>query len=76
MSSVQNKHKQIDQCLILYGMKLTGLSGHIRYRGLGIIDVESKIKALKAAWVYRLKESDHCIPCKLYVISIFHVSYM
>ena len=51
-------------------MKLTGLSGHIRYRGLGIIDVESKIKALKAAWVYRLKESDHCITCQLYVNSI------
>lgn len=51
-------------------MKLTGLSGHIRYRGLGIIDVESKIKALKAAWVYRLKESDHCITCQLYVSSI------
>ena len=54
MSSVQNKHMQLDKCLISYGMKLTGLSGHIRYRGLGIIDVESKIKALKAAWVIRL----------------------
>ena len=57
-------------CLISYGIKLTGLSGHIKDGGLGIIDVESKIKALKAAWVYRLKESNHCFTCKLYVNSI------
>ena len=30
-------------------MKLTGLSGHIKDGGLGLIDVESKIKSLKAA---------------------------
>ena len=42
-------------------IKRNTIIGHIKDGGLGITDVESKIKALKAAWVIRLKESDYCI---------------
>ena len=48
-------------------IKRNTIIGHIKDGGLGITDVESKIKALKAAWVFRLKESNHCI--KSYVNS-------
>ena len=41
-------------------IKRNTIIGHIKDGGLGIIDVESKIKALKAAWVIRFKESDLC----------------
>ena len=55
---IWNKTDRINRNIII---------GHIKDGGLGITDAESKIKALKAAWIIRLKESDHCI--KSYVNS-------
>ena len=48
-------------------IKRNTIIGHIKDGGLGVTDVEAKIKALKATWVFRLKESNHCI--KSYVNS-------
>lgn len=48
-------------------IKRNTLIGHVKEGGLGITDVDSKIKALKASWVPRLKETKHCI--KSYVNS-------
>lgn len=42
-------------------IKRNTLIGHVKEGGLGITDVDSKIKALKASWVPRLKETKHCI---------------
>ena len=48
-------------------IKRNTIIGHIKDGSLGITDVESKIKALRAARVFRLKELNHCI--KSYVNS-------
>lgn len=35
--------------------------GDIKDVGIGLIDIESKLKSLKAAWVPRLLETKHVI---------------
>lgn len=48
-------------------IKRNTLIGHVKEGGQGITDVKSKINALKASWVPRLKETKQCI--KSYVNS-------
>ena len=35
--------------------------GKVEDGGMGITDIESKFKALKASWVRKLENTDHCI---------------
>lgn len=45
------------QSLILYGIKRNTLIGNFENGGLGIIDVEIKLKALKADWLPRISNA-------------------
>ena len=42
-------------------IKRNTMIGKIEDGGMGITDIESKFKALKASWVRKLENTDHCI---------------
>jgi hypothetical protein len=42
-------------------IKRNTLIGKVEDGGMGITDIESKFKALKASWVRKLENTDHCI---------------